>query len=150
MATSSIPALVNIYTNPPSSDSKESADSSLKALYPASGAAIRLLLPPQKLAEWFSDAGETQMNLGSESNAILAFSDAIKLDPTNDAIYLNRASAKIQIQDLAGGLSDLSRTIDLNSSNQFAFSLSGWCKSELQDFTGAEADFTTAIKLGHE
>ncbi|NOS71749.1 MAG: tetratricopeptide repeat protein [Verrucomicrobia bacterium] len=147
LATNSIPALVEIYKNSSSVSSKDSADFVLKAIYPASGGSIPYWVPSQKRAEWYYDAGQTKSQMGAQSNAILAFSEAIKLNPTNALAYLYRATSKIQLQDFAGALGDVKRTIELDGSNQPAFYLRGWCNSALKEFKNAEADFTRAINM---
>ena len=145
LATSSIPALVEIYTNPPSASSKMCSDSVLMAIYPASGTAIPYWVPPQERWQWYCEAGQLKSGFGAHSNAILAFSEAIKLNPTNAPAYLGRASAKMELQYFAGGLDDAKRTIELDSSNQAALYLGGLCEFALKDFKNADADFTTAI-----
>jgi len=147
LATNAIPALVDICTNSPSPTSKECADVVLMITYPVSDSAIPYWLPPRQRAEWCFEAGETKSRWDTQSNAILAFSESIKLDPTNASPYLNRASVKIQLRDFAGALGDAKRSIELDSNNQIAFYSSGLCQFALKDFKDAEADFTTAINL---
>jgi tetratricopeptide (TPR) repeat protein len=147
LATNSVPALIDVYNKASSPSSKHSADYALMAMYPAAGAAMPYWVPPQERAQWYSEAGQLKSQLGAQSNAILAFSEAIKLAPTNVPAHLNRASAKMQLQDFAGALSDANRSIELDSSNRTAFYTRGSCKFALKDFKSADADFTTAIQL---
>jgi tetratricopeptide (TPR) repeat protein len=147
LATNAIPALIDMCTNPPSEFSKDAADNVLMAIYPASAAAILYWVPVPERAEWYNEAGEAKSQLGALSNAIIAFSQAIRLDPTNVPACLNRANARMQLQDFPGALLDAQRTMELDSSNQPAFSISGICKYSLKDFKGADADFTIAVNL---
>jgi tetratricopeptide (TPR) repeat protein len=147
LATNSIPALVQIYTHAPSPLSKDSADSALKGIYPASAAVTPYWVEPQKWAEWYNEAGQIKSHLGADSNAVLAFSEAIKLNPTNAVTYLNRASSRMRLEDFAGALSDAKKTIELDDRVEGAILISGLCHYGLKDFKSAEADFTTSIGL---
>jgi len=147
LATSAVPALVDIYSSASSADSKASADSVLKAIYPASGGAIPYWLPEQQRVQWYLEAGEIKLQLGSHSNAVLAFSEAIKLNPTNAPAFLNRGSAKFELKDVEGALRDINRAIQLDSSNEAAFYSKGVCEFVLKDFKSADADLTTAVNF---
>ena len=147
LATNAIPELIEISANSPSPASKRSAEEVLMMTYPVSDSALPYWLRPARRADWCLEAGETKSRMGAFSNAILAFSAAIKLDPTNAPAYLDRGQSKIQLKDFKGASSDFSMAIQFDASNQPAFSFRGMCNYALKDFKIAIADFTTAIDL---
>jgi tetratricopeptide (TPR) repeat protein len=147
LASNSVPALIDISTHPATPYSKQIADFVLMQLYPLPGAATPSWVLPDKRAQWYLDAGMVKAESGAASNAILAFSQAIKLDPTNADAYLSRRANKMQLQDFAGAKIDIDKVMQLSPSNESAFYSRGLCKFSLKDFKGADADFTTAINL---
>ncbi|TAL04539.1 MAG: tetratricopeptide repeat protein [Verrucomicrobia bacterium] len=147
LATNCVPELVDICTNAFSQSSKDSANAVLMAISPGPGAVIPFWMPPPKRVQWYIEAGQLKLELGDPSHAILAFSEAIKLAPTNGTAYFNRGDARMQLQDFTNALADFQRMIELDSSSEGAFYASGVCKLATKDFKGAETDFTTAINL---
>jgi len=147
LATSSVPALVDIYKKSLSGSSKESADYVLKAIYPASGTAVPYWVPPQHWAQWYFETGQLKYRMDARSNAILALSQGIKLDSTNVPAFLVRAAARYELDDFAGALSDATASIHLDNSNQVGYRIKGVSEVALNDFTNAEADLTLAINL---
>jgi tetratricopeptide (TPR) repeat protein len=147
LATNAIPELIEISASSPSMASKRSTEQVLLMTYPVSESALPYWLRPARRADWCLEAGETKSQMGAWSNAILAFSAAIKLKPTNAPAYLDRGQSKIQLKDFKGAASDFSTVIEFDASNQPAFSSRGLCNYALKDFKGAIADFTTATDL---
>ncbi len=146
-ATNAIPELIEICTNSPSEASKRCAEEVLMIVYPVSDSSLPYWLRSARRADWCLEAGETKSRMGSFSNAVLAFSAAIKLKPTNAPAYLDRGQSRIQLKDLKGALSDFNDAIEFDGSNQPAFFSRGLCSYSLKDFKAAMADFTTAIDL---
>jgi tetratricopeptide (TPR) repeat protein len=128
LASNAVPALIEIDAHPSSEYSKEIADYALIRLYPAPCVATPYWVPPSERVDWYVSAGEFQSQSGAPSNAILAFSRAIELDPANVEAYRERGNAKIQIEDLAGAIADLNKALELSPSNETAFFLRGLCK----------------------
>ncbi len=147
LASNAVPALIDFYAHPSSDYSKEIAGSTLMQLYPAQGTAIPNWLPAKKWAQWYMDVGLVKSQSGATSNALLAFSQAIKLNPTNSFAYLGSGGVKIDLQDFAGAMTDIDKVLELSPSNETAFFYRGLCKFSLKDFKSAEADFTKAINL---
>jgi tetratricopeptide (TPR) repeat protein len=147
MASNAVPALVDIYQHPASFYSKEVAETTLMGLYPAKIVAVPYWLVPGERAQWYIEAGMFQSRWGSQSNALLAFSQAIQLEPTNLTACLSRGSARLELQDLTGARLDFDRAMGLSPSNETAFLGRGLCKFGVKDFKGAEADFTGAINV---
>src|SRR5579884_1785328 len=82
LATNAAPALIQMCTNENDEDSFF-ADRALQMLYPAPCVARAEWMPPKERAPWYLATGMMQKEFGAPSNAILAFSEAIKLNPTN-------------------------------------------------------------------
>ncbi len=147
LASNSVPALIDIYTHPVSPVSKQIADNVLMQLYPLPGVTTPYWVPPEKRAQWYMDAGRGKLISGAMSNAIFAFSQAIKLDPTNANAYLARGASKMQVPDFAGAKMDIAKAVELSPSNEDAIFSRGLCNFGLKDFKAADADFTTSINL---
>jgi tetratricopeptide (TPR) repeat protein len=147
LATNAIPGLVKIYNNPASLDAKDTADSVLREIYPAADTVVPYWVPQNQRAEWYRTTGVLKLSSGSQSNALLAFSECIRLDPTNASAYLNRSAVNMQLRDFTNALGDATKSIELNGSNEAAFYTRGLCKFALKDFKNADTDFTTAIRL---
>ena len=104
-------------------------------------------MSPQRQAELYYRAGVSKSQSGHQSDAIVYFSDAIKLNSTNDQFYLARAAAKVALQDYVSAIKDYDQAVELNPSNEQVFYVRGLCKLSLKDYKGAITDFTAAIEL---
>jgi tetratricopeptide (TPR) repeat protein len=147
LATNAIPALIDIYNHASTPPSKEGARSALMAMYPAPGVAVPYWEPPEKRAEWYFAAGTMKFNIGEYSNANLAYSESVKLNPTNAEAILSRAMVRTELHDWTGALADAQKTLELEPKEETALYLQGVCEFSMKDFKAAEADLTTAIKL---
>jgi tetratricopeptide (TPR) repeat protein len=147
LATNAVPALVDIYRHSPSPSSKAIAGNELMRLYPAKSVSVPYWVTPEKRAEWYIQVGMGQGESGAPSNAMLAFSEAIRLEPTNSIAYSSRAGTRLELEDITGALGDYDKSIELSPSNSTAISGRGMCRFGLKDFRGAEADFTRALNL---
>jgi tetratricopeptide (TPR) repeat protein len=147
LATNAVPALIEIYQHPSSAYSKHIADSTLMRMYPATPVAIPRWVPTGEWAEWYFHMGMVQSQLGASSNALLAFSEAIRLEPTNIMAHLMCGNVKLDIQDFSAAQIDFESAMELSPTNQPAVLGRGLCKFAMKDFKGADADFTTAIGL---
>jgi tetratricopeptide (TPR) repeat protein len=147
LASNAVPALIDIYAHPSSTYSKEIADSILMQLYPAPCVATPYWVPLSNRVQWYLVAGRRKVDSGAVSNALPAFSEAIKLAPTNTDAYLMRGDSKLQLQDFIGAILDFEKVMALSPSNEAAFYARGLCKYGLKDFKSAVADFTTALNL---
>jgi tetratricopeptide (TPR) repeat protein len=147
LATNALPALVDVCQHPPSPSAKDVAETVLLQLYPAKSVAIPYWVPAEKRARWYIAAGRDQAQSGTQSNALLAFSQAIELEPTNVYAYLDRGDTRLQLQDLTGARMDFEKVMELSPSNGAAIFGRGLCRFGLKDFKGAETDFTKAINV---
>ena len=147
LATNAIPAVLDIYNHAPNqeSSSKECANSILMGMYPAPGAANPSWIPAKERVDWFIAAGQQRLRFEDYTNAALAFSEAIRQDPTNALTYVSHATALIQLSDWTNALADVRKALDLDPKEQGALYIEGFCKFSLKDFKGAEADLTTVI-----
>ena len=147
LATNAVPALIDICQHPSSAYSKHIAEGALMQLYPAKPVAVPYWMAADKRAQWYINTGMVQSESGTTSNALLAFSQAIHLEPTNVVAYSSRGAARFQLQDFTGALVDFEKAMGLSPSNEPAISGRGLCRFSLKDFKGAAADFTTVINL---
>jgi tetratricopeptide (TPR) repeat protein len=147
MATNAIPALIEIHEHSISQYSQIIAGRALQQLYPAPAVTNLSWVPPKERAQWYLDAGMVKLQTGAASNAILAFSQAVVMQPTNAAAYAGRCNAKMQLRDFTGAVTDINRSIELAPSNYTAFLARGICNFNLKDFRNADADLTAAINL---
>jgi tetratricopeptide (TPR) repeat protein len=76
---------------------------------------------PQRRAELDYKMGLSKAQSGNQSDAIVYFSNAIKLNPRYDSAYLVRGAAKQTLQDFGAAINDYSKAIELNPSNELAF-----------------------------
>ena len=147
LASNAVPALIEIYQHPSSGYSERIAELTLMRLYPAKNVAVPYWLPAGERAQWYIETARVQAGSGVTSNVLLAFSQAIQLEPTNVTAHLGRGGAKLELEDLAGARMDYERVMELSPSNATAVCCRGLCRFAQKDFKGAEADLTAALKL---
>ena len=146
LSSNALPELIDLCKHP-SPYSKTIAETTLMRLYPAKCVAIPYWLPAEKRAQWYVDTGLLHSDPSGITNALLAFSQAIELEPTNLTAHLGRGDAKMQVHDFTGALDDFENALTLSPSNTMAISRRGACKYGLKDFKAAESDFTAVINL---
>jgi tetratricopeptide (TPR) repeat protein len=145
--TNYIPALVNICRNGRSAMARNAANTILSERYLDAGVREPYWLPQESRSRWYLQAGAFKLESKAYSNAILAFSQSINLDPSNSSAYLARGSAEVQIHDFATAGKDAKRALELDSNSIGAITITGYCKFALKDFQGAVTDFTRAIAM---
>ncbi len=147
-ASNAIPAVIDIYNHasPQNDRAKLVANSVLMGMYPAAGATNPSWTPSNERVAWFIGAGAIRNNSGDFTNAVRAFSEAIKLDAASYEAWSSRASARMQLRDFAGALADARKACELDPKSTDALYTVGLCKFSLRDFKGAEEDLTTVIK----
>jgi tetratricopeptide (TPR) repeat protein len=96
-------------------------------------------------------AGRAQSALGDHAAAAKLYGDAIRLAPREPTFYLARAEARIHLDQLAGARTDYDRAIAMKpprpTDRYFAFLGRGYSFLMQADYTGAIADFDSAIAL---
>lgn len=78
--------------------------------------------------------------------AILDFSKALLIDPSDAPTYLFRGRAKAVLGDYRGSIEDATRNIELAPSSE-AYNFRAQLKTALEDDRGAIADYTKAIDI---
>jgi tetratricopeptide (TPR) repeat protein len=79
--------------------------------------------------------------------AIKAFDDAIRLDPTRAVLYLNRGAAKGANNDWDGAISDLDKAIELNPNNPQYYGTRGYEYYKKGNFAKAIQDHEKHIRM---
>ncbi|HLH91638.1 MAG TPA: tetratricopeptide repeat protein [Xanthobacteraceae bacterium] len=96
-------------------------------------------------------AGRAESALGDYAAAVTYYGEAIKLAPREPTYYLARAEADIHLDQPAGAHSDYDRAIAMRlarpTDRYFAFLGRGYASLMQADYTGAIADFGTAIEI---
>ena len=84
--------------------------------------------------------------------AINDFNKIFELEQPVDfyKVYLNRAVANTNLQEYELAIEDLTKSIELNSTNASAYHSRGMVYYELKDYNMAVDDFKQAINLSHE
>lgn len=154
LGTNAIPSLIDIYRHPPSEETKEIANHILMQFYPAPSVADAGWVPSKDRAQWYLEAG--MLNLEppgiskaehSYSNAIMAFSQAVKLDPKLWQAYSSSAAARFQLHDFAGTIMDCNKLLEVSPKNETGLHIRGLAEFASKDFKKAEADLTECITL---
>ena len=85
--------------------------------------------------------------LHRHEEAIADCSEAIRLDPHNPELYLERAEARSAVGRFEEGLADYDRAIDLDPDHAAAYLGRGRAKSELGRHEEAVEDYDHAVQL---
>jgi tetratricopeptide (TPR) repeat protein len=96
-------------------------------------------------------AGRAESALGDYAAAATYYGEAIQLAPGEPRFYLARAEARIHLEELAGARADYDRAIANRlpgpTDRYFAFLGRGYSSLMQADYSGAIADFGTAIEI---
>jgi tetratricopeptide (TPR) repeat protein len=98
-------------------------------------------------AEGFYNRGFTQVKLGDYSNALLNFTQTIKLNPKFAPAYINRGSVKSYLGDIKEAIKDFDKGIDINPNDAAAYFNRGVAKNKLGDRQSEILDYNKAIEL---
>ena len=91
--------------------------------------------------------GHTDINNGDYDRAIVAFSDAMRLDPKSALAFTNRGVAYVRKGDMDRAIADFSEAIRLDPNYALASSNRGIAYARKGDNDRAIADFNEAIRL---
>ena len=80
--------------------------------------------------------GMTEAKLKDYRGAILDFSKAIELNPTDAMAYVDRGASKGYLHDYEGAIADYSKAIELNPKFAGAYFNRGLNKAKLQNYQG--------------
>jgi tetratricopeptide (TPR) repeat protein len=100
----------------------------------------------QSDAHSYRTRGWAYYQLENINNALTDFEMQVKIKPTDEAYY-NRGSAKAQMDNNVGAISDYTKAINLNPNFSMAYNNRGWAKFQLKNNIGALADLNKAIEL---
>ena len=80
--------------------------------------------------------------------SLLFLASALFISNSSTAqMNFNGELAKVNLEDLQGGIADFSKAIALNAKDTFAYFNRGYSKFKLDDYKGAIADYSKAIEL---
>ncbi|MBS9396055.1 MAG: serine protease [Dolichospermum sp. LBC05a] len=117
-----------------------------------SGVDVGVTPPPERVAtapkaDDFLIQGVDKQNKGDNQGAILAFNEAIRLNPNYALAYKNRGANRYALGDNEGAIADLNQALSINPNYALAYNNRGAVFHELGDKQGAISDFQEAAKL---
>ena len=98
---------------------------------------------------WFS-VGYLLSESKNPIEAISAYDQAIRLDPSNSAAYYNRGNAKVGLEQYEAAIQDYNEAIRLNPKYSAAYYRRGFAKFLLGRIDEARSDLQTALRLAKE
>ena len=102
------------------------------------------------LAEKYEKEGNQLSDAGRHWEAIEAFTKAIKLRPTFDVPYINRAYSYLKVEQFHKAIKDCNKAIELNTKYDWAYINRGVAYAELGNHKRALNDYKKALKLNPE
>jgi tetratricopeptide (TPR) repeat protein len=117
-----------------------------------SGVDVGVTPPPEKVvtapkADDFFIQGVDKQNKGDNQGAIIAYNEAIRLNPNLAEAYNNRGIVRDELGDKPGAIDDYNLAIQFNPNLAEAYNNRGIVRDELGDKQGAIDDFNQAIKI---
>ncbi|MGZ3755507.1 MAG: tetratricopeptide repeat protein [Mucilaginibacter sp.] len=111
-----------------------------------------MVLDPSKTKLVYNFIGQSMYIKKDYIAAVKAYTKAIATDPEFSDAYYHRAQAEIELKDDVDALRDLNKAIEtMSSSNpslKYMYSMRGYLKKDMNDKSGACADFHKALELG--
>lgn len=83
------------------------------------------------------ELGNAALTAGKFDEAIKAYSDAIKLDPSNHVLYSNRSAAYLKAGRFQDALADADKTVEINSTWAKGYSRKGAALFALEKYDEA-------------
>ena len=117
-----------------------------------SGVDVGVTPPPEKVvtapkADDFFIQGVDKQNKGDNQGAIIAYNEAIRLNPNLAEAYNNRGIVRYDLGDKPGAIDDYTLAIKFNPNLAKAYYNRGIVRNDLGDKPGAIDDFNLAIKF---
>jgi tetratricopeptide (TPR) repeat protein len=117
-----------------------------------SGVDVGVTPPPEKVvtapkADDFFIQGVDKQNKGDNQGAIIAYNEAIRLNPNLAEAYNNRGIVRNELGDKPGAIDDYNLALKFNPNLAKAYYNRGNVRNELGDKQGAIDDYTLAIKF---
>jgi tetratricopeptide (TPR) repeat protein len=107
-----------------------------------------LIISFGQTAEEYNSKGNTKRYLQDFKGAIVDYTNAIELDPTNAYYYYNRGKAKGMAEDYRGAIADYTKAIELDPIYVDAYYNRGHVKYLLNEKNAACSDWSKAGVLG--
>ncbi|MBD2018252.1 serine protease [Microcoleus sp. FACHB-53] len=98
-------------------------------------------------ADNYLSKGIALYDKGNYKGAILAYNQAIQINPNYAAAYNDRGNARNNLGDYQKALADYNRAIELNPNDAAAYNNRGNARNNLGDYQEALADYNRAIEL---
>ena len=117
-----------------------------------SGVDVGVTPPPERVAtapkaDDFFIQGVDKQNKGDNQGAIIAYNEAIRLNPNLAEAYNNRGIVRKELGDKPGAIADYNQAIKFNPNLALAYYNRGIVRKELGDKPGAIDDYNLAIKF---
>jgi tetratricopeptide (TPR) repeat protein len=113
---------------------------------PADPMASAAQAPTAQTADDFFKQGWAKMHQSDWQGAVVAFDQAIKLDPTKVDAYMERGASKLMLGDQDGGMADYEAAIKIDPKNTETYLYLGQALS-MKDPKAAVADYQKVIAL---
>ena len=105
-----------------------------------------LKIHPEVPFAWFN-LGNAQVEAWAEPEALVSYSNAIRLQPGYNSAYVNRAAVRNRLKDYQGAIADIDLVTARDSTMVNAWLNRGAARKALLNYDGALADFTRVISL---
>ncbi len=117
--------------------------------YQRLAANIKTLLPQNASppTENFFNIGFAKSEKGDHRGAIVAYTEAIRLNPNYADAYYNRGVVRNKSGDKQGAITDYNQAIGINPNHALAYNNRGFARSALGDKQGAITDYNQAIRI---
>ncbi len=97
-------------------------------------------------SDWHSQ-GLVKYNLGDFLGAVTCYNHALKSDPDNSDLYVNRGAALFEIKETDQAIADYTRALTINRNHINALKNRGIALCDKQKWAEADADLSRAMQL---
>jgi len=101
-----------------------------------------------KKAEKYYKLGLSKIESGDYEGALIAFNQAIDIDPNRSQLFLTRASTREKLNDKKGAVDDYEKALEICPEDTDAHLFLGLLKKDLGDLEGACANWKQGADLG--
>lgn len=102
---------------------------------------------PTGVAFAFAEVAAQAVVAGNYQEAVVAYTEAINVQPDSDTLFVERARAYMNLGDYATALLDLDTALALNHYNSGAYILRGFAYTYLENYESALADANRVVEL---
>lgn len=118
-----------------------------KVVVPATPPLFIPTATPTTSPESFVNTAEQLYAEGKLNQAIEAYKNAIKADPTNPSNYINLARLQVWVGDYDDAITNTRNALLKNPNNPLAHAVQGWALGFKEDYANAEVELQKAISL---